>query len=342
MSTIARCFRQTRHLFQAAVLVLTLGIGVQFYLYVHQAMGPGPITIQRPAGVEGFLPIGALMGWKHFWLTGRWDAVHPAAMVIFGWAVVLSLLFRKTFCSWFCPVGTVSEGCWRLGRRLFGANLTLPRWIDGALRSLKYLLLGFFLWAIAMMSVDQIAAFMESPYYKLSDVKMLHFFTRMTRLTAIVLAFLLIGSLLIKNLWCRFLCPYGALLGLAAMVGPSRIHRSEARCLQCGRCERPCPARLPISKKRALRSPECLGCLDCTAACPAPETLALCTVGVGRRWSPRAVALAIALSFALTVLAAGISGVWRGSVSDQEVRMRLRSIDAPEYSHPGTDWRRGG
>jgi hypothetical protein len=54
-----------RNWIQLAVMVLTLGIGRQFYLFVRQAAGGGTITIARPAGVEGFLPIGALMGGKH-------------------------------------------------------------------------------------------------------------------------------------------------------------------------------------------------------------------------------------------------------------------------------------
>ncbi len=63
-----------------------------------------------PAGVEGFPPIGALMGWTRFLATSTWDGVHPAGMVILGFAGLISLLGRKSFCGWFCPVGTLSEG----------------------------------------------------------------------------------------------------------------------------------------------------------------------------------------------------------------------------------------
>ena len=90
-------FQQIRHQVQLAVFLLTMGIGLQFYVYVKQASGPDAITVQRSPGVEGFLPIGALMGWKHFLLTGNWDMVHPAAMVILGYAVLLSFFLRKTF-----------------------------------------------------------------------------------------------------------------------------------------------------------------------------------------------------------------------------------------------------
>lgn len=119
-----------RNWIQLAVLVLTLGIGLQFYLFVRQAAGGGIITIARPAVVEGFLPIGALMGWKHFLATGEWDAIHPAAMVIMAFAGMMSFLFRKSFCSWFCPVGTLSEGLWKAGERLFGRNYRIPAWLD--------------------------------------------------------------------------------------------------------------------------------------------------------------------------------------------------------------------
>jgi ferredoxin len=338
MRTTGSYFKQPRHLFQWVVLVITLGLGLQFYVHVRQALGDGAITVQRPPGVEGFLPIGALMGWKQFVLTRRWDVVHPAAMVIFGWAVVISFIFRKAFCGWFCPVGTVSEWCWRIGLAVFGANPKLPAWLDNLLRVLKYFLLGFFLWIIFMMSADQISTFMHSPYYKLSDVKMLYFFTKMSGLTAAVLAGLLSLSLFFKNFWCRYLCPYGALLGLVAMVGPTRIQRVEASCIDCGCCDRACPSRLPVSRKGVIHSPECIGCLDCVEACPVEQTLVLSSVGIHQRfWSARRAGLFIALFFVLTLYLASITGYWRSGVSDQEFRMRLVTIDAPQNTHPAVD-----
>ena len=88
----------------------------------------------------------------------------------------MSWLFRKSFCGWLCPVGTVSEYLWRLGRRTFGRNFRLPRRLDIALRSLKYILLGLFVYAVGSMSVPAIRAFLEGPYGMVDDVKMLNFF----------------------------------------------------------------------------------------------------------------------------------------------------------------------
>ncbi|MDP2646266.1 MAG: 4Fe-4S binding protein [Desulfobacterales bacterium] len=325
-----------RYWVQWVVFTVTIGIGIQFFIYVHQAFLDGPIRVMRPPAVEGFLPIGALMGWKLFLLTGIWDAVHPAAMVILGYAGFASLMLRKSFCGWFCPVGTVSERLWKLGRRFLGDNFIVPFWLDIPLRSLKYLLLGFFAWVILKMPTEAIHAFLQSPYYRISDVKMLFFFTRMSMTTAVVLTILVLLSLPIRNFWCRYLCPYGALMGLLALVGPTRIVRNSQICIDCERCAKACPYHLPVDKKECVLSPECNGCMDCTLACPVNKTLEMKTKGMGKRvWSLAKLGTLLVIVFVGLVYTARITGHWKSSVTDQEFRMRLKEVDSPHYVHPG-------
>lgn len=328
-----------RNWFQLGILIVTLAIGFQFYIYVHQASENGNIAVSRPPGVEGFLPIGALMGWKLFITTGAWDPIHPAAMVILGFAAVISVALRKSFCAWFCPVGTISEWLWRFGRKMMGKNFLPPLWIDMSLRGAKYLLLAFFVWIIFSMSPPAIHEFLRSPYYQLSDVKMLFFFTRMSALTAMVLLVLVLGSLFIRNFWCRYLCPYGALMGLLAMIGPTRINRCNETCIGCGRCTQVCPAYLPVQRKIHIISPECTGCMDCAAICPVPDTLQLKTHG--RAWATLALGATILLMFTVSVLAARITGHWQGLVTDRQFRLQLLSIDSPQFTHPGFEKRQG-
>ena len=127
------------------VFAWILAIGIQFGLFVHHFTSGGTTPFYpRPPGVEGFLPIGALASTKHWLMTGEINPLHPAAMVLFVSFVVMSLLAKKSFCSWLCPVGTLSELLWKLGRVLFGENFHLWRWLDVLLRGLKYALLFFF------------------------------------------------------------------------------------------------------------------------------------------------------------------------------------------------------
>lgn len=330
-----------RNWIQLAVLIMTLVLGLQFYFFVQQVAGGGEITLSRPAGIEGFLPIGALMGWKHFLATGQWDATHPAAMVIMAFAGVMSFLFRKSFCSWFCPVGTLSEWLWKAGARLFGRNYQTPVWLDYPLRGLKYGLLLFFVYIIARMATADIDHFLQSPYYRMADVKMLHFFTRMSQTTVAVLAALLTLSIFFRNFWCRYLCPYGALMGILALGSPMQIRRNPKPCVQCQRCQQVCPAHLRIHQKERILSPECTGCMDCALVCPVADTLAMKPPGT------RAKALRISWAgffvvalFLGTVTWAKTSGHWESRLSPREFRMGLMKIDAAAMQHPSVQFGR--
>jgi len=326
-----------RHIVQLTVFIITLAIGLQFYLYVVQAAGEGPYTIPRPAGVEGFLPIGALMGWKQFLQTGQWDVIHPAAMVIFGFALAISLLLHKAFCGWFCPVGTLSEWMWKIGRRLFGKNIELPAWLDYPLMGVKYLLLGFFLWIILTMSTGSISAFINSPYYKISDVKMLRFFTHMTLTTGIVLVILAVGSLFIKNFWCRYLCPYGALTGLFSLFSPTKIRRNSETCTDCGQCSKVCPHRIDVQTKGTIINPECSGCMDCVDTCPAKGTLSFNfrLLKFRKTCSTKTVGGIIAIICIGLIYTATLTGHWQSQLPKSEFRNILTQIDSPLISHPG-------
>ena len=150
---------------------------------------------------------------------------------------------KKSFCSWLCPVGPFGI-LGRLGKKLFRRNLLLPRWLDIPLRGLKYLLLGFFVFIIASMSA---AAFRNSsaPYGIIADVKMLNFFRNMSGTAGIVIAALVLLSILVQNVWCRYLCPYGALMGLASLLSPLKIRRNAAACIDCASAHAPAPRRCP-------------------------------------------------------------------------------------------------
>src|SRR5579871_5627371 len=183
--------------FQVGFLLLNIWIGAAFYLWVRGfETGSHLRSATRPAGVEGWLPIAGLMNFKYWLSTGRLPATHPAAMFLFITFVAIAFLLRKAFCSWLCPVGTLSEYLWRAGRQIFRRNFQLPRWLDISLRSLKYLLLGFFVWAVANMSARSIEEFMHSPYGAIADVRMLNFFRTLGETAAIILAVLVVMSAL--------------------------------------------------------------------------------------------------------------------------------------------------
>lgn len=305
-----------RQVVQWVFLGWILYIGLRFGQFVHHfdsdAVAP---LVARPSGVDGFLPIGGLASLKLWLFTGVFDDKHPAALVLLITFLLMSVLTKKSFCSWLCPVGTLSEALWKLGQRLLGRNFVLWKWLDFILRSVKYLLLGFFVKILLIdMSVFDISDFLHSPYWSLADVKMLHFFTAMSRVTIAVICVTALLSLLYKNFWCRYLCPYGALLGLVSMGSLFKIRRNKKSCTACGQCARVCPSLLPVDRYAVIYSPECTGCLTCVSTCPHDSLVmgtALDTKPLPRWVFPMVVLGVYASGVGLGMLA----GCWESSLS---------------------------
>lgn len=324
--------RRLRNAVQIAFLLLNIVIAVQFYMFVRQFEIPGAIyTVTRPPGVEGWLPIAGLMNLKVFLLTRQVPVLHPATLFLLTAFLTISLIFRKAFCSWLCPVGTLSEWLWKAGRSIFKRNFKLPRWLDVGLRSLKYILLGLFVYVVAKMSVEGIHAFLESPYGVIADVKMLNLFRFMGTTTAIVLAVLAIASVLVQNFWCRYLCPYGALTGLIALASPLRIRRDARLCIDCAKCAKACPSRLPVDTLVTIRSAECLGCMECVNVCPAEGALEM-KVFARRRVRPWMIAAGIAVVFFGLVGYAHIAGHWHSDIPNAVYQQLIPN--AADYAHP--------
>jgi len=312
---------------QFAFVALNLFLGVEFYRFVrfYELAGIGPAPT-RPAGAEGFLPIAGLMSLKAALLTGHIPGFHPAGMFLLVAFVTMSFVFRKAFCSWLCPVGTLSEYLWKLGRKMIGHTLRVPRKLDIPLRALKYLLLGFFLYAVYNMSSSDINGFLQSPYGLIADVKMLNFFRHLGGTGLIVIGVLVLLSLIIQNFWCRYLCPYGALMGFASLLSPLRITRNAESCIDCAKCAKACPSHLPVDQLVTIKSAECTGCLECVAVCPAEKTLFLA--------APRkhavpawAVAAGIAAIFLGTVGYAKLTHRWNSDIPAQVYRYLIPNAD---------------
>jgi len=298
-----------RRSFQGAFLLLNLALGAKFYFWVRQLEeGAVNAKLTRPAGVEGWLPIAGLMNLKYWILSGEIPRVHPAAMFLVVTFLSMAFLLRKAFCSWLCPVGTISEYLWRAGKKLFKRNFVLPRWLDLPLRGVKYFLLGFFVWAISTMSVMGIRDFMQSPYGLIADVKMLNFFRHIGETGLIVLGVLVVASVFVQNFWCRFLCPYGALLGLTSWFSPARIRRNEETCIDCAKCAKACPSALPVDKLAQIRSVECTGCLECVAVCPAQDALMMSLPKMIAEKPRKAAIPAWAMALGIAVMFLGVAG----------------------------------
>ena len=306
----------TRYAVQAVFLLFLMYVGLQFYqFYHHFATGSTPY-VERPAAVESFLPISALVALKVFLTSGEFDVIHPAGLVLFTFFIGSGIIFRKSFCSWFCPVGTVSEMTAWLGRKIFRKNFELPQWVGWILTPIKYLLLLFFLNMIIGMPTYSAKAFLDDPYNKISDVKMLLFFLNIGGFGLKVILVIFVLSLFFRNFWCRFLCPYGAMIGLGSILRITKVRRNEDTCTNCEMCTKVCPQRIKVHTKTAVGGPNCTACMSCVEVCPIKDTLNMTVVN--KKVNKWFIPVGFLVLFLVVVGIAKLTGHWHTIISYDE------------------------
>jgi len=333
--------RKLRYVVQLAFLLFTLFIGHRFHQFVLHFENPAHPFFERPSSVDAFLPISGLMALKYFLFTGMVDPVHPAGLIFFVSAIGISIAVKKGFCGWICPVGTASQYFWMVGEKILPRTFRIGKAADASLRSLKYILMSIFIVSIGViMPLNLMVLFFITDYYKVVDVRMLKFFTEMSQTTLWVLVALGGLSLVYKNFWCRFLCPYGALLGLLSYLSPLKVRRNEANCIHCHACTRNCPALIDVEQQETVKSPECFACMTCVSHCPSQGAIDM-TIGTREtNWAlrPYIAPIVLLLIFSLIIGTGMATGNWRSQVPYEEYKRiipELSKRDAQSTAEPG-------
>ncbi|MCY4662904.1 MAG: 4Fe-4S binding protein [Acidobacteria bacterium] len=177
-----------------------------------------------------------------------------------GFTVVTTILWGRLYCGRVCAYGALTQ----LLDRVVPARLRIevPPWLEHRAARIKYFLLGATL--LYFFASSDIAAYRYvEPFWM--------FTLRSTPALWVGLAALLVATVFVRNLYCRFLCPVGAALGLLSKLTVFRIKR-WSECNSCKICEKAC-------EWGAIQGPridmtECVRCDDCerlyadTVKCP--------------------------------------------------------------------------
>lgn len=255
----------SRWLAKVAFLILFLASVVQLLRFERWARGDGPF-VRRPEAVAGLLPIGHFTSFFAWIRGGGWDVLLPAGLVIIIGALILSFVFKRGFCAWVCPVGTIWEAFAALGRRVMGRNVRVWKWLDLFGRSVRYLLAASFMTLLMLVSIEEAVGFRQLPYMWIADLKILHLMAEPGWLVAAGLAAVL--SFVFGPVWCRYLCPLGGLYSAVGAASPCAVERDKDTCIHCRRCTKVCHAFVEPEKLERVWAPECDGCMDCVKVCP--------------------------------------------------------------------------
>jgi ferredoxin len=248
--------------------------------------------------VERWCPFGAVESAYAWVKTGSpICAITYTNLYAFIALIVAILLFKRAFCGYICPLGTIGDWSGSLGRfRMNRPLFRLPRWLDTTLSMGKYVVLALVLWFtwqagdLVIRGVDPCYALVTSDR---NDVTLWAYG---------VLFAIAAASFFIKIPFCRWVCPLAAVMNPISRFGLARIRRNADSCVDCGKCASACPMSIRVDKCDTVTASRCTLCQECVNACPLPEQPALSVKATGRRGLPR-----WALPVALAAIVSGLA-----------------------------------
>jgi ferredoxin len=212
-----------------AALVLALGAASYLAVVRRSRRGLFVLAIASLAWL-GFwrggciCPIGAIQN-VTLALCEPTYALPWTAAAIFVLPILFTLFFGRTFCAAVCPLGAVQE-------LVALRPVNVPVWLDQALGLLAYIYLGAGVMFAALGTAFVICRY--DPF--------VGFFRMGASANMLVLGacFLVVG-IFVGRPYCRYLCPYGAILGIVSRWSKWQVRIPPERCVQCRLCEDACP-----------------------------------------------------------------------------------------------------
>ena len=216
-------------------------------------------------GAIGACPLGSLQG--------ALSAGHSTLYYVGGILLLYGVLFGRMICGWLCPFGLIQD---------LLHKIPTPKLKKGPvtriLSNFKYILMVVFVFIIPIgyaIKDIPLPAFckyicpsgtLEGGLTLLSNRVNASYFSMLGGIFTwkfLLTVSILTGCVFVFRLFCRFLCPLGALYGLFNRFSVFGIRIDESKCTACGRCEAVCQVDI-----RQVGDRECVSCGECVDICP--------------------------------------------------------------------------
>ena len=217
-------------------------------------------------GASGACPLGSLQNSLSSTEKGSW-------YYVVGILLLWGILFGRMICGWFCPFGWIQELLYKIKTPKLKKNR-----FTRILSYFKYVLLVFFVGVVPLAYALRdfpLPAFckyicpagtLEGAIGLLSNKVNAGELARLGPLFTwkfMLMVSILVGCIFIFRLFCRFLCPLGALYGFFNRISILGIRLERPKCIDCGKCIHVCKMDI-----HHVADHECISCGECVSVCP--------------------------------------------------------------------------
>ncbi|HPR16955.1 MAG TPA: 4Fe-4S binding protein [Candidatus Cloacimonadota bacterium] len=185
--------------------------------------------------------------------------------VILGLLIAISTIFiGRIFCGYLCFLGTIQEYIFRLNHQK--KKKRMPPKIHRFLGMFKYLIFLITL-ILAILNLQYL-------YFDFCPIVSLSTLSAITIWGIITLGLIFILGFFIERFWCRYLCPYAALMNIFQFMGKKLkikrhvIKRNMEVCVDCYLCTKNCSMNIDLTQYEEVTDPNCIYCLQCVKKCP--------------------------------------------------------------------------
>lgn len=217
-------------------------------------------------GASGSCPLGALQ--NALSETGK-----SAPYYVLGILLLYGVLFGRFICGFLCPFGLIQDLLYKIKTpKLKKSKVTR------ALSYLKYVILVFFVVIVPIMYAFRnfpLPAFckyicpagtlegaMGLLSNKVNESQLARLGPLFTWKFALMVS-IIVGVIFIYRMFCRFICPLGAIYGLFNKISVLGIKLDRPKCIDCGLCVSKCKMDI-----RQVSDHECISCGECIDVCP--------------------------------------------------------------------------
>jgi ferredoxin len=152
-------------------------------------------------------------------------AVPVVVLAFFLFPLLFALFGGRSFCAAVCPHGAIQD-------LMLIRPINVPSWLEHSMGLVPYLYLGASLLLAATGSAFVICRYDPFiPLFRLSGSMMM----------LLAGGALLLTAMFVGRPYCRFICPFGALLKLCSVFSRWRVRVTPDYCTQCRLCEKSCP-----------------------------------------------------------------------------------------------------